>query len=109
MLKYENAYKAYLCINESKLLILKDSLFKSAMRYANIRAEWSFIDLEQRKEQDIERTAAHNRFIDACNIMARNMRNNNEDDSWTELIGKERKYIGDFASYIHAFIGIQNR
>lgn len=100
---------AFLDINESKLKELRTSLFKAAIRYAEIRTGWYFLDVDEKSEQDEERTVAHNRFIDACNIMSRNMRNANEDVSWATILGKDRKYIGDFACYIHAFLGIQNR
>ncbi|NVO03755.1 MAG: hypothetical protein HXX09_13745 [Bacteroidetes bacterium] len=106
---YEKAKVAFKSINESKLTDLKYQLFKAAIRYANIRAEWIFLDLEQRKDQDPERTAAHNRFIDSCNIIARNMKNTNEDISWAEILKQDRKDIGDFACFITAIIGIQNR
>lgn len=105
----ESAYMAYTAINESKLKELRTSLYKAAIRYAEIRAGWYFLDVNEKLEQDGERTVAHNRFIDACNIMSRNMRNANEDVSWATILGKDRKYIGDFACYIHAFLGIQNR
>ncbi len=109
MLKYETAYLSYKSINNSKLIELKNQLFKAAIRYANLRAEWSFMDTEQKAENDFERTAAHNRFIDACNIMARNMRTANEDTSWAEILKNDRKVIGDFACYLLAFMGLQNR
>ena len=109
MINYENSLIAYKKIQDSSLNELKILLFKAAVRYANIRAEWSFLTLEERKEQDEERTAAHNRFIDACNILARNMRKADEDSSWAELISKDRKEIGDFACYLHTFLGIKNR
>lgn len=109
IITYETAFVAFSAINESKLKELKASLYKAAIRYAEIRAGWYFLDVKEKSEQDEERTIAHNRFIDACNIMSRNMRNFNEDASWIELLGKDRKNIGDFACYIHAFLGIQNR
>lgn len=109
MINYENSLIAYKKIQDSSLNELKILLFKAAVRYANIRAEWTFLTFDERKEQDDERTAAHNRFIDACNILARNMRKANEDTSWAELISYDRKEIGDFACYLHTFLSIKNR
>jgi len=58
---------------------------------------------------DQRRTLAHNAFIDACNIMSRNMGKNDEDNSWRAALGEDRKVIGDFACYIHCFLGLEAR
>ena len=56
-----------------------------------------------------ERRSAHNVFIDACNIMSRNMIKNGEDASWRKELGDDRKVIGDFACYISFVLGIKAR
>lgn len=62
-------------VSKSKLERLKQSLFKNAIRYAHIRAEWSLSDIETRKEMDVRRTLAHNALIDTVQILARNLQN----------------------------------
>lgn len=85
------------------------NLIKNAVRYAHLRVDWYLADLTNRFEIDVERTRAHNAFIDSCNILSRNMQLSNEDISWRALIGNDRKQIGDFACFIHAIIGIKAR
>ena len=108
-LNYTIAYKAYNNINNSKLIKSKRDLFKAAYRYATIRAEWQFMTTEEQVEADAGRTAAHNHFIDCCNILSRNQKHVNEDNSWRSEIGMDRKLIGDFACYVNCFISIHNR
>lgn len=96
-------------IQQSKLDSLKNQLINAAIRYAHIRAEWKSMSAEERMSADTERTAAHNRFIDACNILSRNQMSAGEDASWHKSIGTDRKMIGDFACWIHAFVAISYR
>ena len=108
-LNYTTAFKAYNNINNSILIKSKRELFKAAYRYATIRGEWQFMTQEEQAEANTGRTAAHNHFIDCCNILSRNQNAVNEDNSWRSEIGLDRKLIGDFACYVNCFIGINNR
>jgi len=109
MLTYDKAIHCYRMILESERTALRREMFSKALEYARIRAQWLVSSLEQRKEMDQRRTLAHNAFIDACNIMSRNMGKNDEDNSWRAELGDDRKVIGDFACYIHCFLGIEAR
>lgn len=109
MLTYETARHCYTLILESEQTALRRELINKAIEYARIRAQWMVMNLEQRKDVDQRRTLAHNSFIDACNIMSRNMAKNDEDNSWRAGLGDDRKIIGDFACYIHCFLGIEAR
>ena len=108
-LDYITAYRSYLSIQTSKLDELRKTLLKSAVRYAAIRAGWHFMKQEERAESDTQRTAAHNHFIDCCNILSRQQALRDEDNTWRNDITMERKIIGDFACYLSCFIGIENR
>lgn len=106
---YNDANIIYNQLLKSSLKELVKSLLQAAVRYAGIRAEWEFKTAEERAEMNFERTAAHNRFIDACNILSRNQTKRGEDATWRQMIGTDRKDIGDFACYLHAIIGIKHR
>jgi len=108
-LDYNTAFQAFQSVQDSKLSILKNSLFKAAIRYAEIRVQWQFLNKDERAEINQERTAAHNRFIDCCNILSKQQSIIYEDNGWRNNIGIDRKLIGDFACYLHCFIGIQNK
>jgi len=109
MVDFIKAFAFYKLIDDSSLQSLKRELYIAAIRYAHIRAEWSRKSNEEKLETDKERTAAHNRFIDACNIFSRNQANVGENNLWiNDLIGN-RKVFGDFACYIHLFQGLKNR
>jgi len=101
--------KALAEINDSSLKDLRRGLFSSAIRYANIRAEWSLMDKEQRLEADANRSRAHDSFIDSCNIMSRNMLKAGESVTWRALLGDDRKVIGDFACYLHCLLAVKAR
>ena len=106
-LDYQTAYQAFTAVHNSKLAVLRKSLYKAAVHYATIRAEWEFQSIDDRV--DAARTIVHNRFIDSCNILSREQAKIGEDNSWRGAIGTDRKLIGDWACYLNCFIGIQNR
>ena len=80
-----------------------------AIQYARIRTDYYLASLEEKEEMEDSRTRVHNAFIDSCNILSRNMAKQGEDITWRELLGTNRKIIGDFACYIHCIIGIKSR
>jgi hypothetical protein len=106
-LDYQTAYQAFKAVENSKLTELKKSLYKAAVHYSTIRAEWEFQSIDDRV--DAARTIVHNRFIDSCNILSREQAKIGEDNSWRGAIGIDRKLIGDWACYLNCFIGIRNR
>lgn len=106
-LDYQTAYQAYTAVHNSKLIELRKSLYKAAVQYATIRAEWEFQSTDDRV--DAARTIVHNRLIDSCNILSREQAKIGEDNSWRRVIGTDRKFIGDWACYLSCFIGIGNR
>ena len=106
-LDYQTAYQAFTAVQNSKLTELRNSLFKAAVHYATIRAEWEFQSIDER--DDAARTIVHNRFIDSCNILSREQVKIGEEINWRVAISTDRKLIGDWACYISCFIGIGNR
>jgi hypothetical protein len=81
----------------------------AAVTYAHHRATWALASAAERREMDPSRTAAHNAFIDACNILSRAMARSAEDSSWRATLGDDRKVIGDFACHIHCQLAISAR
>jgi hypothetical protein len=88
---------------------LADDLIQAAVRYARLRVDWLLATPEARREMDPTRRHAHNAFIDACNILSRNMQQAGEDNGWRARIGNDRQTIGDFACYLHCLLGIRAR
>ena len=98
-----------LAIDDEVFIHTKRGFLEAAVRYANIRAEWALQTLDERRAINERRTAAHNAFIDRCNILGRYMYMKGKDASWREGLGHDRKDIGDFACLIHAVLGISAR
>ncbi len=96
-------------INLTKLIKLKTELFEMAVRYARIRADWYFMSNDEKRNNDELRTRSHNSLLDACNILSREMLKAGEDAAWRVELGNDRKAIGDFACYVHCFLGLVNR
>lgn len=96
-------------IFETSLKHLTDDLLRRAIRYAHLRAEWFLADLDTRKAMDTTRTRAHDAFIDACNILSREMGKAGEDNGWRRALGDDRQVIGDFACHLHCFVAIDAR
>ena len=94
--------------NRGDLGKFKRDFLNAAIVYARVRTDWQLADLERRQEMDARRTQAHNAFIDACNILSRQMAKQGLDISWHAALGS-RKEIGDFACYIHSLLGLAAR
>ena len=88
---------------------LRFDLYYAAVRYSVLRCEWHLSAPDARREMEGRRTAAHNAFIDALNILTRNLIRAGGDVSWRKPIGDDRKAIGDFAVFLSARFGILAR
>ena len=88
---------------------LRFDLYRAAARYAALRTSWHLASLQERREMDPLRTAAHNALIDALNILTRNLAKGGLDISWRKQIGDDRKEIGDFGVLLSARLGILAR
>lgn len=106
---YERAADSWRQIGDSQLTELRLELVRAAISYSTHRVQWKLAGPEQRLEMSPARTAAHNAFIDACNILSRNMANAGESNEWRSLLGDNRKEIGDFACFIVLFLGLAAR
>jgi len=105
----DEASQIYESIRASRWKDLADELARCAIRYAEIRVAWSLASSDDRMDMGDTRTRAHNAFIDACNILSRNMHAAGEDNSWRSTIGNDRKAIGDFACLLHCTLALQAR
>lgn len=108
-MNYDTATHIYHKIKLSSLGNLRDSLFRAAVEYAQIRAHYRLATLEERAELDQHRTLAHNALVSSCNILSRNMAQRGENIEWRAMLGDDRKTIGDFACYLHCILGIEAR
>jgi hypothetical protein len=109
MLAHATAYRCYYLIKESKQMAQRRELFNKAVDYGHLRALWMLAPQEQRPKMARRRTLAHNAFIDACNCLSRAMASSDEDNQWRADLGDDRRIIGDFACYLHSFLGIEAR
>lgn len=96
-------------IQEPLLLELRQDFLEKAVRYARIRTDWELAGPSRRQEMDQSRTLTHNGLIDACNILSRAMAKQGYDASWREQLGGDRKTLGDFACFVHCFLGLAGR
>ena len=106
---YEKAAHIWRQIEVSQLGELRLDLMRAAISYSNHRVQWLLSSQEQRIEMDRARSAAHNVFIDACNILSRNMAKAGETIDWRAILGDDRKEIGDFACFVVLFLGLAAR
>ena len=106
---YTTAVDCWKQIEASKLTALRLELIRAAIHYSAQRVQWRLVSPESRLEMSPARTAAHNAFIDVCNILSRNMLKSGEYNQWRNTLGTDRKDIGDFACYIVLFLGISAR
>ena len=102
--KYEEIKKKNAECENVHIQELYVDFLKEAVEYANIRTKWSFMDMDAKREVDSIRTAHHNSFIGLLTAICRNLEVKEIED-----IMPDRKTKGDFACYIAAFLGIEQR
>ena len=88
---------------------LRRQWLEAAIRYAELRVVWWMAAPDERRNMDASRTAAHDAFIDCCNILSRAMATAGEANAWRAEIGTERGEIGDFACILHGVLGLKAR
>lgn len=88
---------------------LRRQWLEAAVRYAELRVAWWMAAPLERAALDASRTAAHDAFIDACNILSRAMAAAGESNAWRAAIGTAREDIGDFACLLHGILGLRAR
>ncbi len=88
---------------------LKTELLDSVVKYARIRTDWAFLSVDDKKEKDSYRTAAHNALISNIDALARNMSQAGQNTDWRKELTDDRKIIGDWACMVHAYLGISMR
>jgi hypothetical protein len=107
MLRYETARFGFELILKSKHIALRQELFRRAVAYASIHVQWAISNREQRIAMDPEKRRTHLAFVDSCDTLSRNMGKVREDNTWRGELGDDLKAIGDFACYIHLFLGLE--
>lgn len=105
----EDFQEAFKSIGASSLDSLRNNLYRSACLYAQCRSEWYFMNTAERLTNDASRSAAHEVFIDACNILSRNMAKAGESIDWRRQIGTDRKSVGDFACFVQFQLTLASR
>lgn len=79
---------------------LWENVIEAAIKYSHYRANWYSWDIEKRKNEDEYRSSKHNALISRINILARFVKEKEGECNWRDVLGDDRKRIGDFACYI---------
>ena len=111
MLEYEVARKLYDEIKK-KTAKLADPEFdeffedflKLAVNYAQTRTSWSFMEREEKIQNDDSRSSLHNAYMTILDAVCRNL-----GISGLEELMPDRKTKGDFACYIALFLALEQR
>ena len=111
MLPYEDAKKLYEeikekatgCSDEELKEFYHDFLASSA-EYARTRLAWSFMDMNERIQDDGSRRIKHNGYMAMLEAICRNLGVEGMDE-----ILPDRKTKGDFACYVALFLALEQR
>lgn len=76
------------------------ALLAAAVKYSESRSNWPLWGREKKLEEDAVRTSRHNQVIDCFNILARYQRKQGNPATWRDMLGDDRKRIGDFACFL---------
>ncbi len=88
--------------------LLNDFLTRS-VEYANTRARWALMTPEEIGKANKTRAEEHDVVIASLYSLARYAKGKGYDTSWATILERDRKDIGDFASFTHTIIGIGKR
>lgn len=84
-------------------------LQERAVIYVGYRAKWLNISLQERMEIDETRTRNHDLFIKAKNDLVKYMYEHKANVDWDDVLGENRKRIGDFACYMVFLMSLNAR
>ena len=84
-------------------------MLNCAVKYAQTRANWYFMNTSQRSDKDSHRTIQHNAFIANLSILTRYVKSQGRNAEWEPILEQDRKEIGDLACYINCALSIQSR
>lgn len=87
-------------VRDGIALELYTELIAAAMKYSESRANWQLWDREKKMAEDSTRTSRHNRVIDCFNMLERHLKKQGKSAAWRNMLGDDRKRIGDFACYL---------
>ncbi len=111
MLKYEIAKSIYEEIKDKVAHDTREGVegfykdfLVSACEYAKNRIDWSFMNGEEKLEDDASRSVKHDAFMSRLKAVCRAL----QIDGIEELM-PDRKTKGDFACYIAMFLALEQR
>lgn len=77
------------------------NVIQQAKHYSYYRKCWGNFSIQDLPQRNKERTEEHDLFIIELNQLAEDIRNaTGREASWRELLGNERRILGNFAEYI---------
>ena len=85
--------------DETAADLYKD-LLAAAVKYSESRSHWPLWSREKKLEEDSVRTSRHNQVIDCFNILSRYLQAKGSPAAWRDVLGSDRKRIGDFACFL---------
>ena len=106
---HQSAKQLYALLSTTQHVELRRDLDSAAVAYAHWRAQWALATPDERRDMDAARSASHNVLIDSCNVLARAMTQAGEDSLWRDLLGNDRKEIGDFGCYVACSLAVSAR
>lgn len=111
---FEKSIELYNEIVKVENDFLRDEFIEKAVEYARIRTNWHFMDTDERRAENKGRTIKHDAFIDTINAILRFMKTNGANTDWYDELPDfrskaGRKEWGDFACFIHCYLGIRLR
>jgi hypothetical protein len=106
---FDEARKGFQQIVSTSQAPALEDFTRKAVRYAGLRVQHLLSPPARQPAVGSERTIAHDEFIVACDTLANQMAANNEDESWRDALGSDRKDIGDFACFVHCILGLTAR
>jgi hypothetical protein len=104
-MNYDIAKEIFKSISGSRCQDQWRDLIDKATIYARVRVDWLGTEQKERRLLGEERSAYHDALIASCQVMADAMTNAGEDTNWRQLLGNDRKGIGDFACFVHCILG----
>ena len=91
---------------DADALELYDELLDMAVKYASIRMSWMSLSKQAKMDESEKRTMCHDSLLIKIRKLSRSVGKERE---WNEMLGEDRKRIGDFCCYLAFLNGLHAR
>ena len=95
--------------NDGDAIELYDEIVEKSVEYTMYRAYWTIKDKAWKMDNDPARSAKHDAIIIKFNQLARYLKMQEKAAKWRDMLGDQRKTLGDMACFLTYLQAVNGR